>query len=86
MMVPTADKLRSNVGEECSIEIEGGGGVLGNCGTFDVDLDVIFLPDGSWYRGSNCPAGAMLTAGEIVRWQSIGATEARGGGWQICFV
>ena len=66
------------ISEDCAIFVVGGGGVLGACSVFDMENgpDYITLPDGSQHSGSDCPAGAALTAGDGVSWTS------NGGGYQ----
>ena len=60
--------------EYCEIAVGGGGGLLGPCGVFDTWFDPVTLPDGSSHAGGdtgpNCPVGAALAAGGIVRWGS----------------
>ena len=90
--------------EDCAIAVAGGGGggVLGGCPVFDLgpwDLDYLTLPDGSQHGVADCPAGAVLAAGQSLAWHSDGSyqghnggnglranpTQGLGGGWQVCF-
>eukprot|EP01050_Picozoa_sp_SAG11_P003790 SAG11_NODE_224_length_12103_cov_8.087054_3_plen_228_part_00 len=89
--------------EECQILVAGTGSAgLGPCPVFDTyndDVDSLTLPDGRNMAGDHCPAGTILTAGDMLSWHSDGAIQGSnygglprnydqgpGGGWQICFV
>ena len=70
--------------ERCVITVAGDGGVLGDCGVFDMDgrfdtrrghYDYITLPDGSTHTGSDCPVGAALSPGGSVGWTSDGNVQ-----------
>eukprot|EP01050_Picozoa_sp_SAG11_P011425 SAG11_NODE_1209_length_5520_cov_6.530529_5_plen_260_part_00 len=96
--------------EDCTIVVAGGGGggggaaggVLGGCPIFDTYdyqpggyVDYLTLPDGSQHSGADCPAGAMLAAGQRLAWHSDNAYQGQNpatrsvyglaGGWQVCF-
>eukprot|EP01051_Picozoa_sp_SAG22_P014172 SAG22_NODE_1682_length_3817_cov_8.486283_1_plen_190_part_00 len=85
--------------EDCAIAVASGGGVvggvLGGCPVFDTNVgpDSLTLPDGSRHSGGDCPAGAMLAAGQTLGWHSDGIwqgtgmhiSDGLGGGWQVCF-
>ena len=86
---------------QCAIVVAGGG-VVAPCKVFDTrgnDFggDYLTMPDGSHNFEANCPSGAILAAGQTVRWRSDGPWQGNegdglppseseaGGGWQICF-
>eukprot|EP01051_Picozoa_sp_SAG22_P007249 SAG22_NODE_503_length_9694_cov_13.573736_5_plen_1203_part_00 len=99
--------------EDCEIVVAGGGGgggggaargVLGGCPVFDIQSsdfydDLLTLPDGSRHHGADCPAGAVLAAGQSLAWHSSTRWQGNnpqgnglpqshdglGGGWQVCF-
>lgn len=75
--------------EECTITVGGGGGVLGPCGMFDMDVfgadagqDYITLSGeygGTTHRGSACPVNAALVPSDNVRWRSGDANQGNYG-------
>lgn len=81
--------------EQCSITVGGGPGVLGPCGVFNIQDNVIVMPDGREITSASCPVGISLHPAEIISWSSASiACETTGlepcsndrkGGWQICF-
>jgi hypothetical protein len=98
--------------EHCDILVGGGGsggaagGTLGPCPIFDISTasdwggsDSLGLAGGRGYTGDDCPARALLAAGETLTWTSDGGSQGNqggnglpwngnqgaGGGWQICF-
>ena len=79
--------------ENCAITVAGSGiGRLGPCPRFDTEscCDKVTMPDGSTHGGTNCPAGAVLVAGQTLSWHSDSSSQSggryvAGTGWQICF-
>ena len=70
--------------EECAIYVGGSGAsVLGPCAVFDLnpdsqgrwDGDFVTLPGGEQHAGSDCPAGAVLAAGDALSWTSNGSLQ-----------
>ena len=63
-----------NVNERCNIVVGGGGGVLGPCAVFDMQLvDYIEMPvSNDWFdfSGSDCPVGVALAHGDDLEWES----------------
>lgn len=63
------------------ITVGGNGGALGACSVYDMiggAYDWVSVPDGTWYDGSNCPAGEELARGGILRWHSGRADRTNG--------
>lgn len=62
--------------EDCEITVSGGGGMLSACTVFDLNcpicpqIDVVTLPAGEEYRGSDCPAGVSLATDHTLTWHS----------------
>lgn len=60
--------------EACNIVVGGGGGVLGPCAVFDMQLvDYLEVPvSDDWWdvSGSNCPVGVALAHGDVLQWES----------------